>query len=1222
MPFDDATRGTLQSFVGEARDLLTAEFVSQLQHSYGMDPGSGAVAGLDRLADLDDQRLETARVLRDILDHYLGGGPDPSVEQRRQVLERIAREQAFTVLNRLAALRMMEARGILLESVAKGYQSKAFQLYQRVAGAALGETGEAYRIFLFSVFDMFVGELPALFDRHSPFGRLFPSEPALLRLLGLVNAEALDGMWREDETIGWIYQYFNAAAERKRMRKESGAPRNSRELAVRNQFFTPRYVVEFLVDNTLARQWFDQMAGRTGLVDTCRFLVLRPEELTGDRPARPRDPRSLKLLDPACGSMHFGLYAFDVFQTIYHEAWAFECANGPGSLTGAEGLTPLTTAYADEAAFRREVPRLILERNIYGVDIDPRATQIASLALWLRAQRAWNAAGVKPDDRPAVGRGNVVAAVAPPAELDLRRALMARMNPLDAELFERTLVLLKDLPELGVLLQTERAVPALVREVFGEHGALFRTEDETQWLNAERRLRRALDDFAHVAAVPFRNRLFTRDALEGLRLIGLVAQPFDVVVMNPPFGMPPKAGNSRFISSGNLYVDFVMRTKKLGANTIGCITDRTFLTQASFEQFREELAASPQKLYLVADLGWGVLDADVQVCAYVMRESASAECGFCDARQANEKESALLQSSGLWLYKPLGAFSYLPGAAFSYSLPSSVLDKALRWGKLSDIANLPRGLGSNKAERTYLAWYEVKCDSIGSGKRWASLANGGDFSPFWRQDLGVADWRTPKGSLWVEMTSGDGWRPYDQSGISNYFIEGLSFPKQSSVFHASILPKEFVPTREGKAILPSRGINVFALLAYLNSSIVRAFVRDTCGLHKQSGAIGEIPVPELKGDMSDSLERCARGIATLICNSYSFDETSRVFVGPNVIFDQDATEIEGIHKLEDEINRIVIELFELSVDDIPWAESQHSAFFESSPIDVVSWAVGVAFGRFDIRLVTGERAKPPHSNLFAPLLAKSPGMVPDGDPPFHLHPGILVDDRGHRHDLAHLIETVLERVAVEVAVEVRAWLRREFFPMHLKLYSKSRRKAPIYWPLATASGSYTLWLYYPALTDQTLFLAANDFVEPRLDQVARAVQALKQQTGRSRDEEKTLEAQEALADELRALRAELLRLAPIWKPNHDDGVQITAAPLWRLFRFAPWQKLLKETWETLEQGDYDWAHLAMTWWPDRVREKCRSDKSLAIAHDLESLYQPPAQAAGKTPARRGRKAKG
>ena len=103
------------------------------------------------------------------------------------------------------------------------------------------------------------------------------------------------------------------------------------------------------------------------------------------------------------------------------------------------------------------------------------------------------------------------------------------------------------------------------------------------------------------------------------------------------------------------------------------------------------------------------------------------------------------------------------------------------------------------------------------------------------------------------------------------------------------------------------------------------------------------------------------------------------------------------------------------------------------------------------------------------------------------------------------------------------------------------------------------------------------------------------------------------------LRDQLQAIAPQYKPNHDDGVQITAAPLWPLFRHKPWQKVLKDTWARLEKGDYDWAQLAMSYWPARVREKCRHDKSLAIAHGLEALYEEPPAVAKAT---RGKKKAG
>ena len=137
-------------------------------------------------------------------------------------------------------------------------------------------------------------------------------------------------------------------------------------------------------------------------------------------------------------------------------------------------------------------------------------------------------------------------------------------------------------------------------------------------------------------------------------------------------------------------------------------------------------------------------------------------------------------------------------------------------------------------------------------------------------------------------------------------------------------------------------------------------------------------------------------------------------------------------------------------------------------------------------------------------------------------------------------------------------------------------QGPIYWPLSTASGGYTIWLYYPALTDQTLYTAANDFVGPKLEEMARLAATQRTRSDRSRDEERQFEQLEGLEAELKEMQDELLRLAASWKPDHDDGVKISAAPLWRLFRHRPWQTVLKETWEQLGEGDYDWAHLAMT----------------------------------------------
>ena len=157
MAFDQVTRNRLQKFVGDARILLSDDFTQQLQNTYGLDPVTGAIAELSNLPSLSPGEKQTATLLRDTLGHYLAAshkaGPHKDKDLIIEALDRIVREQAFTVLNRLAAMRMAEARQFLMESISHGYQSKGFQLYQRIAGSSLGETGQAYQHYLFSVFD-------------------------------------------------------------------------------------------------------------------------------------------------------------------------------------------------------------------------------------------------------------------------------------------------------------------------------------------------------------------------------------------------------------------------------------------------------------------------------------------------------------------------------------------------------------------------------------------------------------------------------------------------------------------------------------------------------------------------------------------------------------------------------------------------------------------------------------------------------------------------------------------------------------------------------------------------------------------------------------------------------------------------------------------------------------------------------------------------------------
>jgi hypothetical protein len=581
MAFDQTTRNRLQRFVTDARTLLANEFTRQLQATYGMNPKTGEVADISSLSGLTPSQQETAHLLRDTLDHYLASAEKGKEKARiTAALERIVREQAFTVLNRLAALRMSEARGFLIESLAKGYQSKGFQLFHRLAGVSLGETGDAYRHYLFGLFDEFSLDLSVLFDRFSAQGRLFPGTSELLKLLELINDEGIAPLWAEDETIGWIYQYFNSIEERKKMRAESQAPRNSRELAVRNQFFTPRYVVEFLTDNTLGRIWYEMTQGNTELKTRCKYLVRRPNEYflaQGETTPeleenldlsqeellqqtvyiehRPlKDPRDIRMLDPACGSMHFGLYAFDLFEAIYSEAWDIEVSKGVEVFSREHDKTPLTHEYSDKAEFLIDVPRLIIENNIHGVDIDPRAAQIAGLSLWLRAHNSWQQAGIKPQNRPTIQRSNIVCAEPMPGEKALLEEFTATLKPtVLGQLVEIIFEKMELAGEAGTLLKIEQEIQDAIveaKQVWQQQNQAFiqfpdlakvakqrgeiafdvgDIDDEEFWEQAEQKILDALADYAQSTTTNAggQKRLFSEDAAKGFDFIELCRKRFD-----------------------------------------------------------------------------------------------------------------------------------------------------------------------------------------------------------------------------------------------------------------------------------------------------------------------------------------------------------------------------------------------------------------------------------------------------------------------------------------------------------------------------------------------------------------------------------------------------------------------------------------------------------------------------------------------------------------------
>lgn len=593
------------------------------------------------------------------------------------------------------------------------------------------------------------------------------------------------------------------------------------------------------------------------------------------------------------------------------------------------------------------------------------------------------------------------------------------------------------------------------------------------------------------------------------------------------------------------------------------------------------------------------------------------------------------------------AFDAVPGKPFAYWVSDAVRQVFKDQDPLENSNRTARqGLATAEDFRFIRTWWES------NSSRWFGFAKGGEFSQFYADVYLLANWGDDGGEIKAGICRRypylNGNAEFVAKNPQFYLRPGITWSRRTQGgLSLRAMPAGCIFADKGPAIFidDNQPEVLLALLALVNSRAFALLVSLQMAFGSyEVGVIQKTPIPTVQPDQQTTLATLAHYAWSLKRKLDTVFETSHAFLLPEALRSNldnynpinITTELEEVQR---KIDDLVFDLYGFSDADrsIALGDDVTTLVTEDEIVDnyvdevqtdnlqdsLLSWTVGVAFGRFDWQLATGEHQAPLDPEPFDPLPKKSPGMLQDDAKPFHRHGGILVDDPGHRHDLPHLIEEVLNRVSVSVPDNVRHWLQKDFFAFHLKLYSKSRRKAPIYWPLSTASGSYTLWIYYPSLTSQTLFTAVNDFLDGpngKLTQVIRECSELRLKgNSRSSEDEKRYEMLQTFEQELTDFRDTLLKIAPMYQPNHDDGVQITAAPLWPLFRHKPWQKLLKDTWIKLEKGDYDWAHLAMNYWPERVREKCKTDKSLAIAHGLESLYIEPEVVPKKT---RGKKKAG
>jgi hypothetical protein len=1264
----------LKGILDRCRQALRDDLGGLLERKYGIR-ADGTLEAVSRLR-LEDAEKETRAELEEILAHFAAEG-----DAGREGRERLVREAVFTHLNRLLAIRIAETLGLIPESIAKGRDSFGFRDVLADVAPLLGsdDTG-GYWIYLSLCGDELAADAPVLFDPRNPLLALSPAPRAIDQVVAQLapsyDSEPGESLWSAADTLGWAYQFFNTDEERREMRAHP-APRSSRELAVRNQFFTPDYVVRYLVQNSLGRRLVEADAA-PGLVDDLDWLVDPPGpdgtwlELAG-----------VRVLDPACGSGHFLLGAYDLLES----AW-------------------LRRGMAPDRAAERIVPAL------WGIDIDPRAVQVAAAAIVLRARRACGRLAALPAP-------NVVCARAmPPIPKELEDALPSPHRQLLDELRSE----LDRASVLGSLLKVE---DVLAERAPGTATASYRgtpplsiadaAADEAAAVREE--VLALVQRAADLATSTPAERLRAAEATDALRFVQALRQRYDAVFMNPPFGEPVE-GTKPYLKKAypwaptkdaNLFAVFVGRGLELcnEHGYVGAITSRAGMFLTTYQAWRTEILLG-HDLVTLADLGFGVMeDALVEAAAYVLgagRPDQARPAIFLRLLRAPAAERGRVVGEVIEAIRK-GAtdnrvfrvasreFDAVPGKPLAYWMTPSVRRLFTSLPPIEgNAAYVRQGLATGDDFRFVRAIWEVDPRRIAlsrtetlAGKKWVPFAKGGEYSPFWSEVHLVVDWEN----------DGECLRKFDGAVIRNqqhYFQPGITWPlRTASGFSPRVLPAGCAFGHKGPTMIPL--VDRLILLGWVTSRVAGALLAVQLGAADETssgaasksyevGLVGKLPWP--RGlEEERRMAAYVTEITTAVKDLDGLDETTRSFVGPN-----QAGLAAGIGKAaQDEVSRIEdVALITIGrsaameetiigvigpdaaafVDEemgphpatLPEAATPSLGGVYELPLDELiangirlrgglrtltqktfvaerrmeilahsygvhpgviveerrrlgllppgtardladryaSYLVGCAFGRWDVRQEHDFTPVAGSEDPFDPLPVCSPAMLIDADGfpcrepvpgyPLALPPqGVLLDEPGHRLDLAAAMETaattlvpesgsLLDEMTGILGRDLREHLRRQFFKDHLGRYTKSRRKAPIYWPLTLPSRAWGVWVYAPRLTRETLF-AVEAATDQRLGSAVTEIRRLEgmqlEAGGRAtREMARRLEVERKLAEELRLFHREARRIAGLgWIPDLDDGIALCAAPLADLF--PDWSGELLTRRSELKRGQHPWA---------------------------------------------------
>ncbi|WP_058991487.1 BREX-5 system adenine-specific DNA-methyltransferase PglX [Haloarcula sp. CBA1127] len=686
---DKEEREHLEDVVTEMRDRVEANVRYQLEDEYGLNEKPDTVGASSDEPSLADAREDDNASLSEAQENLVEAIELEAADGHdwEDAHEQYITGVGYTIVNRLAALRCMEVRDFIDDEVTAfrddGLTPAADRLVTEEFMLEEEAVLEAYR----NACDDLADEIEILFDRSTAYSLIDPDDDTYEDLCSLLD-KVPDEVWRADDVLGWVYEYYNVKLLDDLREKGKNHGLAAEDVPPANQFYTPHWVVRMLTDNSLGKLYLedqgelqdaverqdslspDERKNRPlspdqspDIADFCTYLV--PSEEEGEPPAFD-GPEDIRVIDPACGSGHFLLYAFDVLERI----WRAETELAPA-----------------------EIPHEILRNNLYGVDLDMRACQLAAFNLYLKGRTRAEAEGSRGFDMPELG---IVCADAKIAHVEGVEEVFDEVANGQSDVedaLRRILNAFEEVHGLGSLLDVRGTLGDLFEDEVDEESVQITLEDDPredhtlgQILHS---LREAVDQHRD------EDSFLAQDLRSFIRLIDLLAQEYDVALMNPPYGtrnrMPEVVQNyveSNYRYPSEYYVNFFEVCDKITKHNglVGMLIPGSFMNKRRFTTFREDFIGERGNFEFLSEFGYGILDnATVPTVGTVVRsESEQGVEGtflrFHDLEKS-KKEKAFTQTiCGIeeavkrYYEVPLTEFGKIPRTPICYSVPSVVRD--------------------------------------------------------------------------------------------------------------------------------------------------------------------------------------------------------------------------------------------------------------------------------------------------------------------------------------------------------------------------------------------------------------------------------------------------------------------------------------------------------------------------------------------------------------------